>query len=101
MTTIKTTCRLCGDIEITPDDVRLELEPGGREGEYLFTCPQCLQEHRKPANQRVVGVLLATGVAFEIIDPKLTDAEVEEFTVYLDSVSDSDIWTDLLNSENK
>ena len=101
MTTIKTTCQLCGDIHITPDDVKLELEPGGREGEYIFSCPECHQEQRRPANSRVVSVLLATGVNFEIVEPEITEAEVEEFTVYLDAVSDSDLWSDLQNSKNE
>lgn len=103
MTTIKTTCQNCGDIRITPEDVFLELEPGGREGVYIFTCPECGLEQRREANHRVVSVLLATGVRFEIIEPEvpLCEDEVDEFTVYLDSVPDSDIWTDLLSSEQE
>ncbi len=89
MTTIKTTCRQCGDIHLTPDDVALELRPGGREGDYKFTCPTCTNQQRRPANSRVVSVLLATGVAFEVINPEpITEAEIEAFAVALESEPD-------------
>ncbi len=89
MTTIKTTCSRCGDIHLTPDDVALELRPGGKEGEYCFRCPTCTAEQRRPANSRVVSVLLATGVQFEVInsDP-ITDEEIELFVAALESEPD-------------
>lgn len=89
MTTIKTTCSRCGDIHLTPDDVALELRPGGKEGDYCFKCPTCTAEQRRPANSRVVSVLLATGVHFEVVnaDP-ITDDEIELFVAALESEPD-------------
>ncbi len=86
MTTIKTTCSRCGDIHLTPEDVALELQPGGREGDYRFKCPTCTHVQRRPANTRVVSVLLATGVQFEVMsaDP-ITEQEIEAFSVALEA----------------
>jgi hypothetical protein len=89
MTTIKTTCSRCGDIHLTPDDVALELRPGGREGDYCFKCPTCTAEQRRPANSRVVSVLLATGVHFEVVDNHpITEDEIESFVAALESEPD-------------
>ena len=89
MTTIKTTCARCGDIHLTPGDVSLELRPGGREGDYFFTCPTCTDTQSRPANSRVVSVLLATGVHFEVVNHNpITEDEIETFVAALDSEPD-------------
>ena len=89
MTTIKTTCTRCGDIHLTPDDVALELHPDGREGDYRFKCPTCTYLQRRPANSRVVSVLLATGVQFEVVNPDpITDQEIEAFSTALETEPD-------------
>lgn len=84
MTTIKTTCSHCGDVELAPDDLVLELDPNQSEGSYRFSCPECGDTQRRPANSRVVSVLLATGVAYEVmrLEP-ITEDEIEEFVVNL------------------
>ncbi len=89
MTTIKTTCQRCGDIHLTPNDVSLELRPGGQEGDYHFRCPTCTAHQSRPANSRVVSVLLATGVQFEVsnIDP-ITETEITLFVAALESEPD-------------
>lgn len=69
MTTIRTTCDACGDIELVPGDLWLELEADEVEGEYIFQCPYCDQTERKPASQRVVTILLASGVRYEVAPP--------------------------------
>jgi hypothetical protein len=89
MTTIKTTCIRCGGITLTPNDVALELRPGRREGDYRFRCPTCAEPQRRPANPRVVGVLLATGVLFEIVNPNpITEIEIAAFATALEAESD-------------
>ena len=84
MTTIKTTCSWCGDIQLTPADLALELDPKQDEGNYRFVCPHCETLQRRPANARVVSVLLATGVAYEVVhtDP-ITEDEITAFVVAL------------------
>ncbi len=84
MTTIKTTCARCGDIHLTPADLALELNPSEDEGTYRFTCPTCSLLQRRPANARVVSVLLATGVAYEVInDNPITEEEIIRFATAL------------------
>lgn len=89
MTTIKTTCSRCGDIHLTPSDLALELSPSQDEGTYRFTCPMCAGEQRRPANPRVISVLLATGVAYEVVnaDP-ITEDEIAAFAYALESEPD-------------
>ena len=89
MTTIKTTCSRCGDVELKPADLVLELDPSEEEGTYRFTCPECSSLERRPANPRVVSVLLATGVVYQIIrtDP-ITEDEIGAFVSALDSETD-------------
>ncbi len=91
MTTIRTTCDRCGDVELTTEDVGLELVADGGEGRYRFSCPLCGRTQRRPASQRVVSILLATGVGYEIVgagspgtsDP-ITEDEIAAFARALD-----------------
>ncbi len=89
MTTIKTTCERCGDVELRPVDLALELDPNRESGTYRFSCPECLTVQRRPATARVVSVLLATGVAYEVIneDP-ITESEISRFVAALNHEPD-------------
>ena len=82
MTTIRTTCSRCGDVELTIADIGLELIAEDATGNYRFACPTCGDVHRKPANHRVVSILLATGVEYEILPMlgEITEAEIATFT---------------------
>ncbi len=87
MTTIRTTCGECGDVELTTSDVALELTGNGDEGTYRFVCPTCLSIQRRPATRRVVSILLATGVAYEVTVERamITEPEISRFVDMLDS----------------
>jgi len=87
MTTIRTTCETCGDVELTTSDIALELAGSGDEGTYRFACPSCFAIQRRPASQRVVSILLATGVAYEVVvgPTPLTEREIDRFVAMLDS----------------
>lgn len=80
MTTIKSTCSRCGDVKLEPVDLALELDPTEQSGTYRFSCPTCEHVQRRPANARVVSVLLATGVNYEVVrnDP-ITESEIGSF----------------------
>ena len=86
MTTIRTTCRRCGDVELTTADLGLELAEGDSTGNYRFACPTCGIVQRKPANHRVVSILLATGVDYEIVPAPgiITEDEIAAFSRALD-----------------
>ncbi len=85
MTTIKTTCGTCGDVELTPADLALELDAAGDGGSYRFRCPDCGDVSRRPASARVVSVLLATGVVYEMVPTgPITEFEISGFVTALD-----------------
>ena len=63
MTTIKATCSSCGEVSLTPEDIELrvdEVDPTGSF--YGFNCPRCRADVRKPADERVVRLLVSGGV---------------------------------------
>lgn len=86
MTTIRTTCSRCGDVELTTADIGLELTSEGSTGQYRFECPYCGGVQRRPANHRVVSILLATGVAHAVVPTTgpITEDEIEAFAQALD-----------------
>ncbi len=86
MTTIRTTCERCGDVELTTDDIGLELAAEDSTGNYRFACPTCGLVHRKPVNHRVVSILLATGVDYEVLPAlgTITEDEIAAFAAALD-----------------
>lgn len=88
MTTIRTTCALCGDVELIPTELSLELTAMSGTGTYVFACPECGDEQRRPANHRVVSILLATGVSYEVREDRgpITELEIAQFSEGLDRV---------------
>jgi hypothetical protein len=86
MTTIRTTCNRCGDVELTTADLALELTAIGGTGHYRFDCPFCDATQRRVANHRVVSILLATGVRYEVVseDTPITEQEIAAFVKALD-----------------
>ncbi len=89
MTTIKTTCDSCGDVELRPDQLALELDPHQESGSYRFECPLCGAMQRRPANPRVVSVLLATGVSYEVVNlSPITEEEIRRFVAAIHAEPD-------------
>ena len=86
MTTIRPTCALCGDVELIPTELSLELKAMSGTGSYVFDCPDCGDTQRRPANHRVVSILLATGVAYQVLDDSgpITEGEISRFAEDLD-----------------
>lgn len=65
MTTIKASCPCCGDVELTPAQVRLVVCTVADWSYYAFTCGTCQDEIRKPAGADVVSLLQTGGVPVE------------------------------------
>ncbi len=98
MTTIRTTCKDCGDVELSTSDIALELTGAGDAGSYRFSCPTCRSVQVRPATRRVVSILLATGVQYEILleSMPITEAEIDGFMAMLDE----DDWFNRLTATN-
>jgi hypothetical protein len=68
MTTIRTTCPRCGAVEMGIDAVLLSIRQGVGEGSYRFLCPGCLDTVEKPADEKIVALLLSVGVDVDGLD---------------------------------
>lgn len=64
--TIKASCPTCGDVELTTRDVQVLLCSTTNQGSYAFRCPDCRVAVSKPAESRVVDVLVASGVRLSV-----------------------------------
>ena len=62
MTTIKASCSVCGDVSLTPTDVRLVVCSNETWSYYAFNCPECTDEVRKPADEEIIALLISGGV---------------------------------------
>lgn len=65
MTTIKASCPVCGDVDLTPAQVRLVVCSVEDWSYYTFSCSRCHEEVRKPAAAQVVALLTSGGVRAE------------------------------------
>jgi len=62
MTTIRTSCPRCGEVEMGPGAILLSVERGGSEGLYRFVCPECAGPVEKRADRKIVALLVSAGV---------------------------------------
>ncbi len=62
MTTIKATCPTCGEVDLTAQDILLRIGGNKASNTYGFSCPTCTDFVEKPADERVVRLLLSGGV---------------------------------------
>ena len=76
MTTIRTKCPTCGDVDMAADDISLHLTSSGERGAYGFVCPECSVEVSKPANRKTVALLLAAGVEPRPLYDELPEPEL-------------------------
>ncbi|MGH3441795.1 MAG: hypothetical protein ACRDUY_07085 [Nitriliruptorales bacterium] len=73
MTTIRATCPTCGEVDLTPDDIRLTVvrttrAEVGPDSHYTFTCPSCDESVAKPATERIARLLMGGGVETGVVD---------------------------------
>lgn len=64
--TIRASCPSCGDVELTSSDVTVLVCSTNDEGAYAFQCPECRVAVTKPAEPRVVDLLVSTGVKLSV-----------------------------------
>lgn len=65
MATIRASCPDCGDVELTTADVTVRVCAEDRSGSYAFRCPECAMTVSKAAEQRIVDLLVSSGVRIE------------------------------------
>lgn len=102
MTTIKTNCPNCGEVDLTPADIELHADGGPGPGSfYAFGCPDCRQVVHKQADERVARLLMSAGVTC-ITLPRDRRADLPAFTyddlLDLHALLNTDGWFDELRS---
>lgn len=102
MTTIKAKCPGCGEVDLTAEDIVLRI---GTTSSYGFSCPTCGDFVQKPADDRVVRLLLSGGVIPSMLQipaealerhegPPINYDDILEFHQLLEQ----DAWRDQLES---
>lgn len=61
-TIVKATCPTCGEQELSPADVSLMVCDHAPLSYYAFTCQTCRLVVRKPADDRIVSLLVSGGI---------------------------------------
>jgi hypothetical protein len=65
MATIRASCPDCGDVELTTTDMTVRVCAEDGRGSYAFRCPECAMSVSKAAEQRIVDLLVSSGVRLE------------------------------------
>ncbi|MDP9222647.1 MAG: hypothetical protein M3P18_02115 [Actinomycetota bacterium] len=78
MSTIKATCPLCGEVDLTADDVALRMGASYDRNTYCFSCPDCGDFVEKSADDRVIRLLLSGGVMPTLVNVPAEAREVHE-----------------------
>lgn len=73
--TIRASCPTCGDVELTSVEVKALVCSSTNESSYSFQCPECLGAVVKPADARIIDLLVASGVTLHMWD---LPAELDE-----------------------
>lgn len=91
--TIRVTCPACGDLELRADQVQVLINPVDQRSSYAFRCTLCEIVITKPAEERVVRILVSSGVA---VRPWRIPAEISE-----SREGDPITWDDILEFHNQ
>jgi hypothetical protein len=105
MATIRATCTDCGDVELTTADVRVRVCADDRSGTYTFRCPHCTMAVVKPAESRVVDLLVASGVEvstwrlpLELFEPHPGERITHDDLLDFHQLLEGDDWFDTVAS---
>jgi hypothetical protein len=64
--TIRASCPTCGDVELTSRDVLVRVCAADNSGSYAFRCPACELAVSKPADPKIVDLLVSSGVRLSV-----------------------------------
>lgn len=91
MTIFKATCPSCGEVDLKPEAFKLRI-PIGAESTYTFVCPLCISTVSKPADSRVIQLLISAGVKPDFLEsppessaPAFTYDDLLDFHLQLQS----------------
>ena len=78
--TIRASCPDCGDVELTTRDMTVRVCSDDQRGSYAFRCPECRLAVTKAAEQRIVDLLVSSGVSLEVwkLPAELSEQRVGE-----------------------
>jgi hypothetical protein len=62
---------------MSPEAILLSIRDRAGEGSYRFSCPECMNTIEKPADRKVVALLISAGVELSDTDadPELPETE--------------------------
>lgn len=102
MTTIKASCCTCGEVELSPRDITLNVSARMPErSHYVFDCPVCKDRVEKPAGDDVIALLVHGGLVNKTPweppthpedppgGPPLTEDDLIQFGLLLHSVEEA------------
>lgn len=108
MTTIKATCPACGEVDLTADDILLRIGAQSGGNSYGFSCPDCGDFVQKPADERVVRLLLSGGVMptldhvpAEALEPRSGPPIDHDDLIAFHDLLESDDWFEQLQGSNR
>ena len=83
------------------DAILLSVEQDSGDGFYRFLCPSCMDTVEKPADRKIVALLMSVGVDVEGLDVDEDDADLDESEAWdpLEEHADGPAFTvdDLIN----
>jgi hypothetical protein len=91
MTTIKATCPVCGDVDLTPAQVRLTVAAAAGWATYTFKCVSCHDLIEKAADDEVVALLSSAGVLVDNVPGEVLESHPGKPISY-DDVLDLALW---------
>ena len=66
MASIRASCPTCGDVELKSRDVQVRTCASNGRNTYVFRCPQCALAVSKPADPKIVDLLVSNGVRLTV-----------------------------------
>jgi len=96
LTTIRAHCPTCGDVQLTSGDLTVRVCADTERGSYSFHCPECERAVAKDASQRIIDLLVSSGVKMQVwrlpaevreerAGPALTPDDLLDFHLMLQS----------------
>ncbi|MCU1453497.1 MAG: hypothetical protein JWN46_1643 [Acidimicrobiales bacterium] len=104
MARIRASCGTCGDVELTTAEVSVQICADDGQGSYSFRCPTCSVAVSKPAEARIIELLVSSGVRMstwsmpaELAEPRTGDPITHDDLLDFHALLETEDWLDRLN----